>query len=151
MNFITKISVLYRSHETDLDFALTCTSTNQWVFTFQFGRRITQRIFEVYLYRGGIMEKCEKKNKHNRHFLRGSEHILPCSKRSENIINRKIRQFYIETISKKKSQLPKKIYFFRVQKKIKKNLEKSKNIKFQKSICMNLISNFKGVSSYIKL
>ena len=45
---------------------------------------------------------------------------LPYSKRSENIINRKIRQFYIEAIPQKKSQLRKKFIFFRVQKKIEK-------------------------------
>ena len=45
---------------------------------------------------------------------------LPYSKRSENIINRKIRQFYIEAIPPKKSQLRKKI-FFRAR---RKNFEK---------------------------
>ena len=34
-----------------------------------------------------------------------------CSKRSENIINRKIVKFYIEAISQKFSQLRQKIFF----------------------------------------
>ena len=42
---------------------------------------------------------------------------LPCSKRSENIINRKSRNFYIEAIPNFFSQLRKKIYFFRTRKK----------------------------------
>ena len=36
---------------------------------------------------------------------------LLCSKRSENIINRKIIKFYIETIPEKNSQLRKKTFF----------------------------------------
>jgi len=53
---------------------------------------------------------------------------LPYSKRSENIINRKIRKFYIETISKKILNSPNKIYFFRPKKIGKKNW---KNRKYQ--------------------
>ena len=42
---------------------------------------------------------------------------LPCSKRSENTINQKNRQFYIEAMSQKNSQLRKNILFFSSSKK----------------------------------
>ena len=41
---------------------------------------------------------------------------LECSERAGNIINRKIRLFYIEAVSKFFSQLRKKIFFFALQK-----------------------------------
>ena len=65
---------------------------------------------------------------------------LLCSKRSENIINRKIGNFYIEAILQKNSQLRKKTYFFRVpkkkwkifsEKKKSENLKKIKNFRFR--------------------
>ena len=54
---------------------------------------------------------------------------LPCSKRSENTINQKNRQFYIEAMSQKISQLRKNIYFFSSSKKIWKNTFSEKKIK----------------------
>ena len=51
---------------------------------------------------------------------------LECSKHDGNIINRKMGHFYIEAIPKLFSQLRKKIYFFRVQKKFEnQNRKKS--------------------------
>ena len=61
---------------------------------------------------------------------------LPCSKRSENIVNRKIRFFYIKAIPRNFSQLQKNIIFFEVQKFSEKIFlgnfsKKSENRKFQ--------------------
>ena len=48
----------------------------------------------------------------------GSDQLerLERSKRAVNLINRKFRQFYIEAIPKKKSQLRKKMFFLRLEK-----------------------------------
>ena len=57
---------------------------------------------------------------------------LPCSKRSENTINQKYRQFYIEAMPQKNSQLRKKVLFFSSSKKNEKyffwkKIKKSEN------------------------
>ena len=71
---------------------------------------------------------------------------LPYSKRSENIINRKNRKFYIEAIPKKKSQLRKKRYFFSSSKKFRKIFDQKKIDKLSAKIWQK-ISNLK--STYV--
>ena len=67
---------------------------------------------------------------------------LPCSKRSENTINQKNRQFYIEAMSPKNYQLRKKILFFSSSKKIEKLIFLKKNQKIWKfSKCSDFDKN----------
>ena len=70
---------------------------------------------------------------------------LPCSKRSENIINRKIGNFYIEAIFQKRISTPKKIFFSSSKKIQTKNLKIWKNQNFQISKIENFVwkSKFK--------
>ena len=68
---------------------------------------------------------------------------LPYSKRSENIINRKIRQFYIEAIPQFFSQLRKKFFFSEFKKKSKFFRPKKFENCRQKSDKKSQISNLK--------
>ena len=77
---------------------------------------------------------------------------LPYSKRSENIINRKIRQFYIEAIPKKNLNSEKNNVFFEFKKKFENFPTKkfSKNGR-QKSDPKSQISNLERIYFFSEL
>ena len=59
---------------------------------------------------------------------------LECSERSENLINRKIINFYIEAIPPKKLSTPKK-YFFEARKNENQKFQKPKMSKIENRKC----------------